>query len=97
MTKTEASRPSRYSSMRILSPADPNFPVLAKEALQGVAGACVRSIDPHTEADLVAVLANLLCWFGNAIGRGAFVRVGADSHYLNLFLALVGETAKGRE
>jgi hypothetical protein len=29
MTKTEASRPSRYSSMRILSPADPNFPAKA--------------------------------------------------------------------
>jgi hypothetical protein len=35
--------------------------------------------------------------FGNAIGRGAFFRVGADLHHLKLNIALVGETSKGRK
>ncbi len=42
-------------------------------------------------------MANILCAFGNAIGRGAFARVGADEHHPKLFVGLVGETAKGRK
>jgi hypothetical protein len=45
----------------------------------------------------VAVLASLLAAFGNAIGRGAFFRVGADLHHLKLNVALVGDTSKGRK
>ncbi len=60
-------------------------------------GKIVRTIEPHTEADPVAVLMNLLAAFGNAVGRDAFLRVGADYHRLNLYAAFVGETAKGRK
>ena len=73
------------------------WPVLADEARYGLVGLILEAVDPHTEADSVAVLANLLAAFGNAIGRGAFVRVGADLHYLKLFAGLVGETSKGRK
>ena len=73
------------------------WPVLAGEARYGLLGNILETVDPHTEADPVAVLANLLAAFGNAIGRGAFVRVGADLHYLKLFAGLVGETSKGRK
>jgi hypothetical protein len=73
------------------------WPELADEALYGLPGEIVRVIDPHTEADRVAVLANLLTAFGSAVGRGAFFRVGPDQHHLKLNAALVGETAKGRK
>ncbi len=73
------------------------WPVLDEAALHGLPGEVVNTIEPHTEADPVAVLANLLTSFGNAAGRGAYVRVGADYHHLNLFTALVGETSKARK
>ncbi len=73
------------------------WPVLADEALYGLPGDIERSIEPHTEADPVAVLANQLAAFGNAGGRGAFLRVGSDVHYLKLNIGLVGETSKGRK
>ena len=88
---------SSFASFASFAPESAPWPVLADEARFGLVGDILETIDPHTEADPVAVLGNLLCWFGNAIGRGAFVRVGADLHYLNLFVALVGETAKGRK
>ncbi len=80
-----------------LSPEAAPWPVLGDAALYGPAGEIVRAIDPYTEADPVAVLLNLLAAVGNVIGRGAYLTVGADTHFLNLFLALVGETSKGRK
>jgi hypothetical protein len=76
---------------------EPTWPVLGPEALYGLPGTIVRAVGPHTEADEVALLANLLAAFGNAMGRGAYVPVGADRHHLNLDVVLVGETAKGRK
>ena len=73
------------------------WPVLADEARYGLVGDILKTVDPHTEADPVAVLANLLAAFGNATGRGAFVRIGADMHHPKLFAGLVGETSKGRK
>jgi hypothetical protein len=73
------------------------WPELDAAALYGLAGDVVRAFEPHTEADPVAVLANLLCAFGSVIGRGAFARVGATEHHLKLYIGLVGETAKGRK
>ncbi len=72
-------------------------PTLAEEAYHGLPGDVVRAIEPHTEADPVAVLANLLCAFGNAIGRGAYFPVGADKHHLKINAGLVGPTSKGRK
>jgi len=73
------------------------WPVLGEDAHQGLPGHIVREIEPHTEADPVAVLISLLSAFGNACGRGAFFRVGADRHHLKINAALVGETSKGRK
>jgi len=74
-----------------------SWPTLAEEAYCGLPGEIVRAIEPHTEADSVAVLMNLLCAFGSAIGRGAHMRVEGDVHYLKLYAGLVGETSKGRK
>jgi hypothetical protein len=86
-----------FVSFASFVPEPARWPILADEARYGLVGDILKTIDPHTEADPVAVLANLLAAFGNAIGRGTFVRVGADLHYLKLFAGLVGETSKGRK
>ncbi len=86
--------PDSYVSS-ILEPAP--WPVLSDEALYGLPGDIVEAIVPHTEADRVAVLVNLLCAFGNAIGRGAYKRIGADVHHLRIYAALVGQTSKARK
>jgi hypothetical protein len=73
------------------------WPVLGEDAYQGLPGHIVREIQPHTEADPVAVLISLLSAFGNACGRAAFLRVGADQHHPKINAVLVGETSKGRK
>jgi hypothetical protein len=53
-------------------------------------------IEPHSEADPVALLVQFLLGFGAALGRAAhFLAAESDTHYLNEFAALVGKTAKG--
>ena len=74
-----------------------SWPELEPAALYGLPGVVVRAIEPHCEADPVAILANTLTAFGSVAGRGAFARVGGDEHHLKLFVGLVGETAKGRK
>ncbi|WP_374713533.1 hypothetical protein [Symbiobacterium terraclitae] len=70
---------------------------LKKEAYYGLAGTIVSAIEPHTEADPVAILLQLLVAVGNAAGRSPFFRAEADQHHVNLFAILVGQTAKGRK
>jgi len=78
-------------------PAEPPWPTLDEAALQGFAGDIVRAIDPHTEADPVAVLVQLLVFFGCAVGRAAHFTVEHTHHAARLFVALVGATSKGRK
>jgi hypothetical protein len=73
------------------------WPKLDEAAYYGLPGDMVRAVEPHTEADPMAVLVNLFAAFGNAIGRGAYLRVGPDLHHLKINAALVGETSKGRK
>lgn len=75
----------------------PPWPTLAEEARYGLTGDVLAAIKPHTEADPVAVLVNVLIAFGNAAGRGPHLKVGDDRHGLNLYAVLVGESAKGRK
>jgi hypothetical protein len=70
---------------------------MEQSAYRGLFGQVVETVDPHTEGDPVAVLASILTMFGNAAGRGPFVEIGATKHRLNLFVGIVGETAKGRK
>jgi hypothetical protein len=70
---------------------------LAEIAYHGMAGDIVKAIEPETEADPAAVLLQLLTMFGNAINRSPHFRVGADVHHLNLFVAVVADTSKGRK
>jgi hypothetical protein len=70
---------------------------LLEEAFHGLAGDIVRTLEPHSEADPAALLAQILIGFGNAVGRGPHFVAEADRHYTNLFGVLVGLTAKGRK
>jgi hypothetical protein len=73
------------------------WPVMDPAAYYGLPGDIVRAIEPHSEADPVAILVQLLTASGNAIGRGPYYQVEGDRHGTNLFGVLVGETAKGRK
>lgn len=66
-------------------------------AYHGIAGDVVRAIDPHSEADPVAILVTFLTVAGNVIGRGAYALAEADQHGCNLFACLVGPSAKARK
>jgi 5S rRNA maturation endonuclease (ribonuclease M5) len=74
------------------------FPAPPDEAaFYGLAGDIVRRIEPHTEADPVALLLQVLTVFGNIIGRDAYTVADGARHYLKLFTVLVGKTSKGRK
>ena len=73
------------------------WPVLGAAAYHGLAGEVVSTLAPQTEADPVALLLQYLVYFGNAVGRGPYYQVENDKHFANLFLLLVGETAKARK
>ena len=66
-------------------------------ALLGPAGEFVRLVEPHTEADPIALLIQLLIAFGVAAGRHAHLRIEASQHYPNEFCVLVGASGKGRK
>jgi hypothetical protein len=57
----------------------------------------VKAIEPHSEADPVALLMQFLTMAGNLIGRTAYYRVEDDRHHANLFAMLVGESSKARK
>jgi len=98
--ETTAKSGARYEPEHEASatPPAPEWPrPLGAAAYHGLAGEFVRMHEPHTEADPAALLADFLVEFGNVVGRNAHFVAEADKHYTNLFVGLVGETAKGRK
>ncbi len=80
------------------SPTSNSWPKpLGPRALIGLAGDVVRMIDPTTESDQAAILYQFMAMFGNVIGRTGHWTVEDTRHYCNLFVAVVGDTAKGRK
>ena len=77
---------------------DPEWPhPMDPRAYYGLAGEIVKAIEPHTEADPVALLLQILVAFGVLVGRTPYVQVEGDRHYSNLFALLMGGTSKGRK
>ena len=66
-------------------------------AYHGLLGEIVRRLEPETEADPVAILAQLLVCFGAAVGRGAYFQVEATRHHPQEFVLIVGESATSRK
>lgn len=73
------------------------WPSLDPAALQGLAGDVVQTIEPHSEADPVAILIQYLVAFGSVVGRGPYYQVEGDRHHTNIFTVMVGETSKSRK
>lgn len=73
------------------------WPVLPPEALHGLVGEVVRAVDPHTEGDPAAILANTLVMFGSAVGLGPHLYAGDTRHGVNLFAAITGRTSRARK
>lgn len=70
---------------------------LDPQALYGLAGEIVRTVEPYSESDPAALLLNTLTAFGNTIGCSAHATVNHDEHPGRLFVVQVGPTAKGRK
>lgn len=66
-------------------------------AYQGLAGEIVKTIEPHTESDPIAILFQTLTAFGNVIGPDPHFRVEADRHPARLNGVIVGVTSKARK
>ena len=69
----------------------------APAAYHGVFDAIIEKLAPNTEADPVAILAQLLVACGSAIGHSPHFQVEATPQHANEFLLLVGDTAKSRK
>jgi hypothetical protein len=94
--RTEILRNS-YSD-RGMAPSEVPWPTaLAEAAYYGLAGEFVHAIEPHTEADPVALLVQFLCMVGNCVGRESYYPVGSARHYGNVDVLLVGETSRARK
>jgi hypothetical protein len=72
-------------------------PSIDERAYHGLAGHVVRMIEPHSEADPVAILIQQLAYAGNAIGPGPYYQVEGDRHPANLYAVLVGDSSKSRK
>jgi hypothetical protein len=74
-----------------------DWPTLAAQAYQGLAGEVVQTIAPNTESDPVAILALFLSAYGSMIGRGVHFKVEGDTHYCKAWPVITGESGKGRK
>src|SRR5664280_1735614 len=73
------------------------WPTLDGAAFYGLPGKVVAALDPHTEADQVAILLTYLTVYGAAVGRGPHARADGAQHAGRLFVVIVGDTAKARK
>ena len=68
-----------------------------EEAFHGIAGEFVRLVEPYTEAGIPPMLVQFLAQIGNAMGRRPAIKIGGDRHGTNIFVTIVGDTAKSRK
>lgn len=73
------------------------WPVTDEDIFYGLPGEIVKVIEPHTEADPIALHIQLLAFYGSIIGKGAYYEIEANKHFGNIFPVLIGETSKGRK
>jgi hypothetical protein len=83
--------------IRLHKPDEPAWPTMGDAAFVGLAGSVVSTVSPHSEADPVAILIQMLVTAGNVIGRRCHYQVESDRHHANLFMVLVGQSSKARK
>ena len=92
------SDPATGQPASITLPTPAGWPAApGQAAYHGLPGAIVEKIAPHTEADPVAILTQLLVACGALIGRGAHFQVEATLHHPNQFLLLIGDSSRARK
>jgi hypothetical protein len=74
-----------------------SWPTLREAAYHGLAGEFVRLMEPHTEADPVALLSSFLSEFGTMVGRGLHLLLDGTYHPLLIWPVLVGKSSKSRK
>ena len=98
LTNARHQLPGRPSTNSAMVQRESQWPdPIADDAFYGIAGEVVSIIEPHTEADISALLIQTLTAAGSIIGRGPHVRVEGDEHHANLFSVIVGQSAKARK
>ena len=89
---------SSTASTSDLLPAPSGWPdPPGEDAYYGLVGDIVKAIAPHSEADPVAVLVQLLVACGALVGRRAWYRAEATRHHPAEFAVLVGDSALSRK
>jgi hypothetical protein len=78
-------------------PRERPFPVMDDAAYRGIFGEIVGAIEPHSEADPVAILLSAITFFGSSYGRRGYVEISGTRHHGNLFVGIVGDTARARK
>ncbi|WPR65493.1 hypothetical protein SLW73_03990 [Glutamicibacter protophormiae] len=77
---------------------DREWPTLRPEAFHGIAGEIIEGLAPTTEADPVAMLADLLATFGWLAGadeQAAHMLVANSKHHARIWPIIVGTTSSG--
>jgi hypothetical protein len=85
------------SNIPSVQPVDPAWPTLDDAALYGIAGDVVDLLEPHTEADPVALLVSFLAEAGAMLNRGPHVILDGTYHPLLFWPVLVGRSSKSRK
>jgi hypothetical protein len=97
---------ARNTTLQVLSggrekpneePQEHPFPIIDNAAYRGLFGEIVETIEPHTEADPVAILLSTMTFFGSSYGRRGYVEISGTRHHGNLFVGIVGDTARSRK
>jgi hypothetical protein len=73
------------------------WPEIDPVAFYGLAGEFVNLVEPETEADPAALLLQFFAAFGSAAGAVPCRAPDGMTHYLRLFVLLVGATSKARK
>ncbi len=94
----QAARDLRDRADGIPAPATGPWPEPIDEAAYyGLAGDIVRTLEPQTEADPVALLIHVLVGMGSLVGRNPHFLVGGASHHTNENAICVGKTSSARK
>ncbi|CAI4032391.1 hypothetical protein DNFV4_02821 [Nitrospira tepida] len=91
-----APEPEQDSGSARIPVAD-EWPVLDPAAMHGLAGEVVKVLEPHTEADPVALLVSCLAEVGVMLNRAPHLILDGSYHPLLFWPVLVGQTSKSRK